>query len=283
MQSWSVRAREQGRRIGFVPTLGELHEGHLSLMRRVLEESDRLVVSVFVNPTQFGPGEDYENYPRRLGEDLEKLAELGAAICFAPTVEEIYPPGDTTRVEVNWGEDTLCGAARPGHFAGVCNVIVRLFNVVGPHIACFGQKDAQQVLIIRRLVRALHLPVSLILGPTIRENDGLALSSRNAYLSPEERARAVSLHRALEKAGEGLREGERDPARLAALGEGELADGGVDPEYFAVLDPETLSPPARITGGLVLVACAARLGKARLIDNHVYRIGEDGVHETLLF
>ncbi len=286
LKGWRRKMQAGNLHVGFVPTMGKLHHGHLSLMRKVLEsgDCDRLIVSIYVNPTQFGAGEDFDGYPRELEADLEKLTSVGAAACFAPADDLVYPAGDTCSVKVGWGQDKLCGARRPGHFDGVTNVLVRLFNLVRPHMVVFGQKDAQQALIVKRMVEGLHFPLKLRLGETLREPDGLAMSSRNSYLSPEERERATVLHRALEACGAALREGERDAGRLAAAGRAMLADTpDVDPDYFEVVDPETLEPPETITHGLLLAACAARVGPARLIDNHVFRIGEDGVHETLLF
>jgi len=281
MQAWSRGYREAGRSIGLVPTMGNLHEGHLSLVRMALAECDRVIVSLFVNPTQFGPGEDFEAYPRSWEADLEKLARLRVPFVFAPAVEEMYPPGDATRITVGWGGDRLCGAARPGHFDGVATVVAKLFGAVNPDLAVFGQKDAQQALIIRRLVRSLAFPVALRLGPTRREADGLAMSSRNAYLKPEDRARATVLYRALEAAGGALVEGERNAGVLARRGMEILAEA--EPEYFEVVDPETLETPGSVGDGLLLIACAARLGGARLIDNHVYRIEGKRVEEALLF
>ena len=287
MRGWRARMRDEGLRVGFVPTMGKLHEGHLSLMRQALtaEDCDRLIVSIYVNPTQFGAGEDYSRYPRELESDLGKLTEVGAAACFAPADGYVYPPGDATTVSVGWGLDKLCGARRPGHFDGVTNVVARLFNLVQPHMAVFGQKDAQQALIIRRLVETLHFPLRLELGPTMREADGLAISSRNAYLSAEGRQGATVLSRSLDACGQELNTGERDPHRLAAAGLARLAAvPGLEPEYFVVVDPATLETPDRLPVATpILVACAARLDGARLIDNHVYSIREDGAHETMLF
>ena len=286
LKGWRRKMQAGNLHVGFVPTMGKLHEGHLSLMRQVLDsgDCDRLIVSIYVNPTQFGAGEDFDGYPRELEADIEKLASVGAAACFAPADDLVYPAGDTCSVRVEWGQDRLCGAQRPGHFDGVTNVLVRLFNLVRPHMVVFGQKDAQQALIVKRMVDGLHFPLKLRLGETLREPDGLAMSSRNSYLSPEERQRATVLNRALSACGEALRAGERDAGRLAADGLAMLAGTPeVAPEYFEVVDPETLAPPEKIGDGILLAACAARVGPARLIDNHVFRIGEDGVHETLLF
>jgi pantoate--beta-alanine ligase len=287
LTGWRERMDAEGLKVGFVPTMGKLHEGHLALMRLALADPDcdRLLVSIYVNPTQFRPGEDFDGYPRQLAADLDLLAGLGVAACFAPDDELVYPPGNSTQVSVDWGRGKLCDRSRPGHFDGVVAVVARLFNLVRPHMAVFGQKDAQQALVLQRLVCDLHFPLRLRLSPTVREADGLAMSSRNSYLDPEQRERATTLYRSLEASGRSLAEGERDPSLLAAAGLAALnAEPGLEPEYFAVVDPDTLEPPERIPdSGKLLVACAARLGGARLIDNHVFSIGEDGIHETLLF
>ncbi len=281
MQAYSREGRAAGLSLGLVPTMGNLHEGHISLLRQALSECDRVIVSIFVNPTQFGPGEDFDAYPRSWDEDLAKLAEAGAHCVFAPTLAEVYPPGDSTRVAVNWGTDVLCGASRPGHFDGVTTVVAKLFTATLPDLAFFGQKDAQQALLIRRMVRTLLFPVTLRLGETRREPDGLAMSSRNAYLDAGDRARASSLFGALQAAGAALEAGERDPLALEDLGRELLSDLAM--EYFSVVDPDTLERPAKLADGLVLMACAVRLGGARLIDNHVYRIDEEGARPVLLF
>ncbi len=285
LRAWRRVLSANGHRLGFVPTMGGLHEGHLDLARLALAHNDRLLVSIFVNPAQFGPQEDFAAYPRDLDADLALLASLGAVACFAPAAETVYPPGDRTTVSVGWGLDALCGASRPGHFDGVTNVLVRLFNLAQPDEAVFGQKDAQQALIVRRLVENLHFPLALRLAPTRREADGLAMSSRNRYLAPAERTQASALFAALTAAGEALRAGERDAQRLAAGGLARLAAApGLVPEYFAVVDPATLAPPLRVpAAGTLLVACAARLGRTRLIDNLTFAIDGEAVHETLLF
>lgn len=288
MQAFSRRARAAGERVGLVPTMGNLHEGHLSLLRLAKRECKRVVASIFVNPTQFGPGEDYAAYPRTLEADLAALAGAGCDAAFVPEARELYPRGegggDGLTVRLDWGRDRLCGVRRPGHFDGVLTVVARLFNAVLPDAAWFGQKDAQQALMVRRMTEALRFPVALRLGPTVREPDGLAISSRNAYLSPDQRREAAALSRALTAAGAALAGGERDPERLTAAGREVLAAApGLDVEYFAAVDPDTLAPPPAVGDGLLLVACAARLGRARLIDNHVYRIAGEAVHEATLF
>ncbi len=259
--------RRRGGRIALVPTMGNLHAGHLRLVERALERADRVVVSIFVNPLQFGPNEDYDNYPRTLAADTEALARIGAHLVFAPSERALYPDGRAghTRVEVPGLSDILCGAARPGHFSGVATVVTKLLALVQPDLALFGEKDYQQLLVIRRLVRDLCLPVEVLGLPTVREADGLALSSRNAYLSPEERARAPALYAALERAAADLGRG-RPPAEVEAHGVSDLEAAGMAPDYFAVRRSADLGP---VTAGdrELRVLAAARLGRARLIDN----------------
>jgi pantoate--beta-alanine ligase len=283
MQTIGGGLRRQGIRLGFVPTMGKLHQGHLSLVRGAMADADQVVVSIFVNPTQFGPGEDFNRYPRNLEADLELLRAEGVSLCFVPEVAEIYPPGDDTRIEMAWGGDVLCSVDRPAHFTGVCNVVARLLNIVQPAVAWFGQKDAQQSLVIKRMVTDLHFPVELKLGAIVRESDGLAMSSRNSYLDPDQRRVAVGLFQALEDCGEALRLGMRDSATLAMTGLSTLTAAGLQPEYFELLDPLTLTRPDTIGEGLLLVACAVRVGVTRLIDNHVFMIGANDVRETRLF
>jgi pantoate--beta-alanine ligase len=264
-------AREAGQTVGLVPTMGYLHEGHLSLIRAARAECDLVVMSLFVNPTQFGPGEDLNRYPRDEERDLRLAAEAGADLVFAPAVEEVYPDGFSAAVEVSGGlTEILDGdpARRgPAHFRGVTTVVAKLFNLVAPQVAYFGQKDAQQALVIRRMVRDLDFPVRVEVLPIVREPDGLAMSSRNAYLEPADRERATALHRALATA-------ERC-ARQEALGVGleaarrELAAAGIEPEYLEARDAETLEPVKALADRPVLVAVAAQLGAARLIDNVV--------------
>jgi pantoate--beta-alanine ligase len=261
------KARAQGRPIGLVPTMGALHEGHLALLRRAREEG-WVVMSVFVNPTQFGPGEDFARYPRDLERDRQAAASVGADLVFAPAVEEIYPPGDATFVEVT-GRLTagLCGPHRPGHFRGVATVVAKLFEIVMPDRAYFGEKDYQQLQVIRRMATDLRLPIEIVGVPTVREADGLAASSRNAYLSREERRAAAVLYRSLEAARAMVEDGETDAARLAAHLR-EIIEG--EPlarvQYVEVVQPESLEPVSRIEAPVV-VALAAFVGKARLIDN----------------
>jgi len=261
--------RAAGRRIALVPTMGALHEGHLSLVRLAGADGAAVVVSIFVNPTQFGPGEDLAAYPRNEARDLALAAGAGAELVFAPDVRAMYPDGFATDVRVEGPARVLEGAARPGHFAGVATVVAKLLLAVRPDRAVFGQKDAQQLAVIRRLVRDLHLDeVELVAGPIVREPDGLALSSRNAYLGPEDRAAATVLRRALAAAEELVDEGETDPGRLEAAALAVLrAEYRCEPEYAALVDPDTFDRPERLDGRPALLCVAARLGPARLIDN----------------
>jgi len=253
--------------IAFVPTMGNLHDGHLALVARARRLAPRVVVSIYVNPLQFGPQEDFAAYPRTLEQDRARLAEAGADLIFAPHDRVMYPRplDETTRVHVPGLSEILCGAHRPGHFDGVATVVARLFNLVRPDHAVFGEKDYQQLLVIRRMVADLAIPVRIHGVPTVREADGLAMSSRNQYLTPEERARAPALYRALRAAAEALARGEEDYARVEAAGSEALAAAGLRVDYFTVRDAEDLSPPA--PGRPLVVLAAARLGRARLIDN----------------
>ncbi|MCS7276849.1 MAG: pantoate--beta-alanine ligase [Dehalococcoidia bacterium] len=263
-----ARAALQGI-VGFVPTMGYLHEGHLSLVRRARAECHHVVVSIFVNPTQFGPSEDYQRYPRDEARDLAMLEAEGVDVAFLPSAGEMYPPGFCTWVEVQGPlTERLEGASRPGHFRGVATVVLKLFNLVQPHRAYFGEKDAQQLRVIRRMVADLNLPVEIVPCPTVREPDGLAMSSRNVYLSPEERQQALALSRALELARRLVREeGLRDAAELRQRLESFLrCSPGVELDYVSVAHPETLAELERIEGP-ALVLLAARVGPARLIDN----------------
>ncbi len=259
--------RREGRPIGLVPTMGALHEGHLSLIRRAREECGHVVVSLFVNPSQFNERADLERYPRREREDAALAARAGAELLFAPSAEEVYPPGFATAVEVFGLTDRLEGEARGSeHFRGVATVVTKLLCMALPDVAYFGQKDAQQVLVIRRLAADLNLPVRIEALPTVREPDGLALSSRNALLSPGERARALGLSAALRAAEALAASGERSAAALLAAAHAELARHGVEPEYVALAHPRTLEPLDALEGD-ALLAIAARVGDVRLIDN----------------
>ncbi len=252
---------------GFVPTMGYLHEGHLSLVRRARAENDHVAVSIFVNPTQFGPHEDYNRYPRDLERDLRLLEPLGVDLVFAPSVEEMYPPGFQTWVIVEEVSRPLEGAARPGHFRGVATVVTKLFNIVQPDRAYFGQKDAQQAVVIRRMVQDLNIPVEIVVCPTVREPDGLAMSSRNTYLNPEERRAATVLFRALQAAKARYEQGERDAERLReAMREVIQAEPLARLDYVSVADPETLQELDRVEDR-ALLSLAVYIGKTRLIDN----------------
>jgi len=259
--------RRGGRTIGLVPTMGFLHEGHLSLMRRARAENDVLAVSIFVNPTQFGQGEDFDSYPRDLQGDLAKLAAVGADVVFAPSAESVYPNGFRTFVEVAEITEWLCGASRPGHFRGVATVVTKLFNLMKPHRAYFGQKDYQQTVVVRRLVADLNFDLTIVVLPTVREPDGLAMSSRNARLSPDQRRVAPILYRALRRSEEQIKGGERNATIIL---EGMRAIIEAEPlakvDYVALCNPETLEPLDSIDGS-TLAAVAVRFGHTRLIDN----------------
>jgi len=263
--------RRAGRSIGLVPTMGYFHEGHLSLMRRAREGCDVVVVSLFVNPAQFGPGEDLESYPRDEERDSDLARAAGVDLLFAPPVEEVYPDGFDTSVTVGGLTEMLEGAPEqrgPEHFAGVATIVTKLLNMAGPDVAYFGQKDAQQALVIRRLVRDLDIPARIEVCPTVRDSDGLALSSRNHYLSAAERERAVGLSRALRAAEAAVGAGQRDARAVLAAARGELDEAGIDPEYLELRSTTDLSPVERVNGS-TLLAVAARVGRARLIDNTI--------------
>jgi pantoate--beta-alanine ligase len=260
--------RRVGRVIGLVPTMGAFHDGHLSLMRHAREQCDVVVVSLFVNPTQFNEARDLDAYPRDEHRDAALANELGVDVLFTPAVEEVYPEGFATTVCVGRLTDTLEGAYRGRqHFDGVTTVVTKLFNMVSPDVAYFGQKDAQQALVIERLVRDLDIPVRIEICATVREVDGLAMSSRNMLLSADDRGRAVALHRALLAADEAVAAGVRDPAAVSARVLSELSDAQIEPEYLALVSPDTLEPVQRVQGD-VLALVAARVGDVRLIDNH---------------
>jgi pantoate--beta-alanine ligase len=271
MRSASRAARRAGKRLGFVPTMGALHEGHLSLVRAAKTACDVVATSIFVNPTQFGPNEDLAKYPRSFERDRELLENEGVELLFAPAVEEMYPVGAVTWVTVEGLIDKLDGRSRPGHFRGVTTVVAKLFQIVEPDAAFFGQKDAAQVAIIRRMVRDLNLAVEIVVCPIVREADGLAMSSRNAYLDPEQRKRALVLHRSLMRV-QGLAEaGERDAAKLLSAGREEVArEDSVRLDYFEIVDAATLDSVVDVSDG-ALVAVAAFVGSTRLIDNILLR------------
>ncbi len=263
------RARSGGRRLGFVPTMGALHEGHLSLVRAARDRCDVVAASIFVNPTQFGPNEDLAKYPRAFERDRELLKKEGVELLFAPTVEEMYPRAAVTWVTVDGLSDRLDGRSRPGHFRGVTTVVAKLFHVVEPDAAFFGQKDAAQVAIIHRMVGDLKFPVEIVACPIVREADGLAMSSRNAYLDPLQRRQALVLYRALMRVKERWEAGERDAARLMVVGREEIAsESAVRLDYFEIVDRDSLDPVERVDSG-ALVAVAVFLGTTRLIDNIV--------------
>jgi pantoate--beta-alanine ligase len=260
--------RRAGRTIGLVPTMGAFHDGHLSLMRRARQDCDEVVVTLFVNPAQFNDPRDLDSYPRDAQRDLAFAAGEGVDYLFTPSGEEVYPVGFSTTVSVAGVSESLEGARRGrGHFDGVTTVVTKLFNMVQPHIAYFGQKDAQQAVVIKRLVRDLNMPVRIEVCPIVREPDGLAMSSRNAHLSVEQRERATSLHRALRAIDAAVADGEHDPAAAIAVGRAELRSSGVEPEYLELVDPETLAPVQHIEGD-ALALLAARIGNTRLIDNY---------------
>ncbi len=269
MMGWSQAERQRGHRIALVPTMGALHEGHLSLVREGKSRGNRVVVSIFVNPTQFAPAEDFAAYPRNFDRDCSLLEAEGIDVLFHPAAEDIYPPGAQTHVEVEVLSNILCGAQRPGHFRGVATVVTKLFSVVRPHLAIFGEKDYQQMQIIRRLVRDLFLDVEIVGYPIVRESDGVAMSSRNAYLNVEEREAARCLSRSLRKAECLLRQGE---VSAKAILEAVKADLQGEPlalvEYVAICDVETLEPIEQIRNS-ALLALSVPIGKARLIDNKV--------------
>jgi pantoate--beta-alanine ligase len=257
---------EAPRPVGLVPTMGFFHEGHLSLMRAARAGNATVVVSLFVNPSQFGPNEDLEAYPRDEERDLRRAEAEGVDIVFAPPADEVYPPGFSTSVEVDGLTGPLDGASRPGHFRGVTTIVTKLFNMVGPDAAYFGQKDAQQALVIHKLVSDLNMPVRIEVCPTIREPDGLALSSRNAYLTPEDRRRALAISRALRAAEQAVELGQVDAEAVIAAARGELDEAGIEPEYLELRSATDLTPAQRVNGS-TLLAVAARVGRARLIDN----------------
>jgi pantoate--beta-alanine ligase len=269
MREWSDNERRLGRRVALVPTMGYLHEGHLGLVRDAKQRGDRVVVSIFVNPTQFGPTEDFSRYPRDFDRDRALLESEGIDILFHPPVGEIYPDGYQTHVEVEQLSLPLCGAVRPGHFRGVATVVAKLFNIVKPHLAVFGRKDFQQLQVIRRLVRDLSMDVEIVGHEIVREADGLAMSSRNAYLNPAERQAALCLSRALCKAQRLFQRGERSAAKLRARAQAELArEPLAAAEYVSLCDVETLAEVEEVMSPAVL-ALAVRIGKTRLIDNQV--------------
>jgi pantoate--beta-alanine ligase len=264
-----VRAwRREGLRVAFVPTMGNLHAGHVSLIEAARRHGDRFVASIFVNPMQFGPNEDFAHYPRTPAQDEQMLAAAGCSLMFMPDVAEIYPGGSerATRVEVPGLSRILCGEFRPGHFEGVTTVVATLFNIVQPDVAVFGEKDFQQLTVIRRMTADLCIPVQIVGAPTVRDADGLAMSSRNQYLTPEERRSAPKIYEILTATAQRLRSGENEFAAMERAGSQALAAAGFRPDYFAIRAADDLSTP-RADSDYLVVLTAARLGKARLIDN----------------
>lgn len=264
------QARTRYPTLGLVPTMGFLHEGHLSLVRRAKQECGAAVASIFVNPTQFGPREDFSSYPRNMERDLALLRDLGTDLVFTPDVSEVYPPGHATGVEVSAVTEPLEGAVRPGHFRGVATVVCKLFNITQPTKAYFGQKDAQQTVVIRKMVRDLDMPLEVVVCPTVREADGLAMSSRNTYLAPAERQAAIVLYRALNAAEKRFAAGERDAEALRQVLHATIAGEPLaTPDYVSVADRDSLRELQIVTADGALLSLAVRIGKTRLIDNIV--------------
>jgi pantoate--beta-alanine ligase len=271
MQNVALSARRSGKTIGLVPTMGALHEGHLSLIRQARRDNDLVVVSIFVNPAQFGPGEDFKKYPRNLVKDAKLCRAEGADIIFYPDKKEVYPPGYRTYIEVEGLSDVLCGRSRPGHFKGVATIVAKFFNIVQPDTAYFGQKDAQQSVIIKRMAEDMNMPVKVMVMPTVREPGGLALSSRNTYLNSKQKRDAFILSRSLDFAGYLIRNGLRDTNRIiVAMKKLICKKRSISVDYISIVDYETLEPLKRIKGKC-LIALAARVGKTRLIDNIVVK------------
>lgn len=268
VRAWVQACRQLGERVALVPTMGNLHAGHIKLVTEARQRAERVVVSIFVNPMQFGPNEDFDRYPRTLAEDSRQLVEAGADALFTPSVAEVYPHGHdlVTKIEVPQVSAGMCGDARPGHFAGVATVVAKLFNMVQPDVALFGCKDYQQLQVIRRMVSDLCFPIGIIGVPTVREADGLAMSSRNGYLSPEERTQASMLYQVLSETQASIAAGSRDFVALEQAANARLAGAGFEPEYVNIRDASSLALPSADSLELVILA-AARLGKTRLIDN----------------
>lgn len=274
MQGKALGWRKQGLDVGLVPTMGALHEGHLALVREALRRAERVIVSIFVNPLQFGPSEDYGSYPRDLENDARKLEGLGVHCLFAPTPQDMYTPGFQTKVSVSGLTKHLCGLYRPGHFDGVTTVVLKLFNICQPTFAVFGEKDYQQLKVIERMVSDLNLPVEVVRHPTVREGDGLAMSSRNAYLDESQRVVARAIYRTLSDLAARIRAGEVNARALVREGRRALQEAGLRVQYLAICDPDTLEDTQEI-GDRVLIATAAFVGNGRLIDNTlVHRSGQ---------
>ncbi len=267
VRQWMAPARAAGQRIGLVPTMGALHVGHVSLIEEAVKRCDVVVVSLFVNPTQFGPEEDFNKYPRPFEEDLAICQRHGVGVVFAPSPSEMYPRENLTWVNVTGITEPLCGRSRPGHFRGVTTVCTKLFNIVGPDVAFFGQKDAQQATVIRRMVADLNMPLEIVVCPTFRQGDGLAVSSRNQYLSAQQREDATAIYKALQEGRQMIEDGALDAILVRERVEAVMRRvPAMQIEYVSLVDPETLQPVQRLDGA-VLIAVAARLGATRLIDN----------------
>ena len=273
MQSLALDMKKSGKRLGFVPTMGYLHDGHLSLLRAIRGKCDVLIASIFVNPTQFGPGEDYDSYPRDFEGDERLLRESGCDILFYPEKDEMYPRDASTNVVVEGLTSGLCGRSRPTHFEGVATVVTKLFNITQCDAACFGQKDGQQSAVIKRMVRDLNIPVEIVIAPIAREADGLAMSSRNVYLSDQERKRALCLKKSLDMAERMVKEGELE-AKVIFSNIRNIIDlvEGAEIDYIEIVDAETMEAIDRLSGR-VMIALAVRFGKTRLIDNCVVEVG----------
>ncbi|MCU0644574.1 MAG: pantoate--beta-alanine ligase [bacterium] len=272
MHKQADRLRREGKIIGFVPTMGYLHEGHLSLIREAKKHSDIIVMSIFVNPTQFGPGEDFKDYPRDFDRDAMLAESAGCDIIFHPNVQEIYPENHKTYVEVEQITKVLCGASRPTHFRGVTTIVAKLFNIIKPHVAVFGQKDAQQAIVIKRMVQDLNFDLKILVAPIMREPDGLAMSSRNIYLTPEQRKEAAILYQSLMQAKQMIEQGERNADQIKAQIRSMIEqqpDAKID--YIEIVDTTNLNPVQQLEGE-VLIALAVKIGKPRLIDNVFVRI-----------
>ncbi|WP_062198221.1 pantoate--beta-alanine ligase [Massilibacterium senegalense] len=272
MQEWSMRVKKQGKSIGFVPTMGYLHEGHLSLMKRATEENDFVVASIFVNPLQFGPDEDFESYPRDLEHDEKLAGSVGVDVVFYPSVEEMYPHPLSVSLTVEQRTDVLCGKTRTGHFDGVVTVLMKLFHLVGPNRAYFGIKDAQQVAVVESFVRDFHFPLKIVRCPIVREADGLAKSSRNVYLTKEEREVAPILYKSLQLAKQKIAEGETNPETIKATIQSALEETKKIIDYIEIYSFSDLQP-LPILKGEIIIAIAVKFSKARLIDNVILQVG----------
>lgn len=270
MKAYIKKVKQGGKSIGFVPTMGYLHEGHLSLMRQARKDEDIVVISIFVNPTQFRPDEDYKRYPRDLERDKKLAKEVGVDLIFAPSTSEMYPKGYSSYVNVGELTEPLCGRFRPGHFRGVTTVCLKLFNIVKPDVAYFGQKDAQQAIVIKRMVRDLNLDLKIKVLPIVRERDGLAMSSRNTYLTPKERNDALCLYRSLKVAKQMIASGSKDPAKVVGRMKRMIAPKVSEIDYISIVETRGLNKVKVITGE-VLIALAVWIGKKRLIDNIIVK------------